>query len=72
MALALHQLKLRAFKKDYKWDFLKRVVSHCADYRVRHFFGKWKQFCKLEEIAETVNVSNHSFYRVFVFRPRET
>lgn len=38
MALALHQLKLRAAKKDYKWDFLKRITKHCADYRVRHFF----------------------------------
>ena len=59
MALALHQLKIRAFKKDYKYDFLKRVTRHCADYRIRHFFNKWRQYARLEDIAETVNTEGN-------------
>jgi len=54
-ALALHQLKLRAFKKDYKHKFLARVFKHASSYRLRHYFMKWEQFTKCEGIAETVN-----------------
>ena len=54
-ALALHQLKLRAFKKDFKYHFALRVFKHASSYRLRHYFQKWRQFNALEGIAETVN-----------------
>jgi len=55
LAQAMHQMRLRTEKKDFKEKFLKRMLTHVADYRRRHYFEKWRQFVKCSEIAETVN-----------------
>ena len=57
MALALHQLRMRGHKKEFKLKFMKRMLMHCAAYRTRYYFDRWKHCVKLEQIADTVNVS---------------
>lgn len=57
LALALHELKRRTMKKDYKRKFLKRMLMHCAERGLKECFEKWKNFANCEHIAEQVNVS---------------
>ncbi len=40
-AFAIHQLRIRTQKKDFKEKYLKRMLQHCATYRMRHYFQKW-------------------------------
>ncbi len=42
MADALLNLRNRAFKKDFKEKFLYKVFKHSLQYRMKHYFGKWK------------------------------
>ena len=56
-ALALHELKRRTMKRDFKNHFLKRMLMHSAERRLKEFFERWKNFAHCEHIAHTVNVS---------------
>ena len=56
MADALHTLKNRTFKKDFKQNFVRRAFNHVLTYRTRHYFGKWKHNVDREKLAEFVNV----------------
>jgi hypothetical protein len=55
MADALLTLKNRAFKRDFKESFLKRVFNHSLTYRMRHFFGKWKHNTERCMLADQIN-----------------
>ena len=57
IAFALHQLRNRTQKKNFKEKFLRRMLQHCATYRARHYLQKWKHQTDCYNIADTVNVS---------------
>ncbi|CDW85127.1 UNKNOWN [Stylonychia lemnae] len=48
-------LKIRGYKKQYKEQFLTRMLKHVLSYRIRHFFGKWKHNSDRLRLAETIN-----------------
>jgi len=52
---AFHELKTRAATKEYKEAFLRRCFKHALDYRVRHFFSKWKHNHERQQLADFVN-----------------
>ena len=56
MTDALLTLKNRAFKRDFKVKFLQRTFKHTLNYRIRHYFGKWKHNVERLCIAENINV----------------
>ena len=55
LALALHDIKRRTQKKDFKNRFLRRMFMHTAERKLRDFFERWKNFANCENIAHTVN-----------------
>jgi len=57
LATTLHSLRNRTQKKDFKTNYLKRMLQHCATYRARYYFNRWHHQKECEKIAETVNVS---------------
>ena len=59
MADTLLTLRNRAYKRDFKETFLRRVFNHSLTYRMRHFFGKWKHSNEKSKLAELVNVNIH-------------
>lgn len=67
-SVALHSLRMRTLKKDYKTHYLRRMLTHAGTYRTRHYFEKWAQKAKCEALADLVNVSYQSCNW---FRPRE-
>jgi len=58
LADALHSLKNRAYKRDFKEKFLQRAFKHSLMYRMRHYYGKWKHVNDKAKLAELVNVRN--------------
>ena len=54
-AMYLHQLKVRTARRDFKEKFLRRMLTHTAEYRKRHFFNKWKHCTKCMKISDKVN-----------------
>lgn len=55
MQSALYALKNRSQNKDFKEQFLRRALLHVAEYRVKHFFHKWKHNVDRIELAHIVN-----------------
>lgn len=53
---AFLNLKIRGYKKQFKQEFVTRMLKHVLLYRVRHFFGKWRHNSDRLKLAETVNV----------------
>ena len=45
-------LKIRGFKKEFKEQFVVRMLKHVYLYRMRHFFGKWKHNSDRTILAE--------------------
>ena len=56
-AQAMHAMKRRTMKKDFKRQFLKRMLTHSAQRRLLEYFERWKNFTNCQNIADTVNVS---------------
>lgn len=52
---ALYSLKNRSMNKDFKEKFLQRCLKHVVEYRIKHFFFKWKHCVEKMNLAETVN-----------------
>lgn len=52
---ALYSLKNRAQNKDFKERFLQRALRHVCEYRVKHFFHKWRHTVDRINLAEVVN-----------------
>jgi len=57
LADALHTLKNRAAKRDFKEKFLHRAFKHSYLYRMKHYFQKWKHNKERQDLADMVNVS---------------
>jgi hypothetical protein len=55
MQSALYSLKNRSMNKDFKERFLQRMLKHVAEYRIKHFFFKWKNCIEKIHLAELVN-----------------
>ena len=55
MQSALYSLRNRAQTKNYKERFLQRAMIHVAEYRVKHFFHKWRHNVDRMNLAELVN-----------------
>jgi len=55
MQSALYALKNRSQNKDFKERFLQRALMHVAEYRIKHFFHKWKHNVDRLELAHIVN-----------------
>jgi|TARA_B110001450_G_C17612331_1_gene477785 hypothetical protein len=55
MQSALYSLKNRSQNKDFKERFLQRALMHVAEYRIKHFFHKWKHNVDRLELAHIVN-----------------
>lgn len=55
--------------------FAQRMLQHCATYRMRYYWDRWKHTDKLERIADTVNVSqlraSDAFNRCVYYRLKE-
>jgi hypothetical protein len=41
--------------KHFKEKYLQRMLRHVVEYRVKHFFYKWKNCVEKIHLAETVN-----------------
>ena len=52
---ALYSLKNRTQNKDFKERFLQRMLMHVAEYRIKHFFNKWKHNVDRLNLAHVVN-----------------
>lgn len=55
MQSALYSLKNRSQNKDFKERFLQRTLMHVAEYRVKHFFHKWRHNVERLNLADLVN-----------------
>ena len=55
LASALHDMRMRTEKRDYKEKFLRRMLMHVGEYRKRFFFDKWKNCVSCQQISEAVN-----------------
>jgi len=55
MQSALYSLKNRSQNKDFKERFLQRALMHVAEYRIKHFFSKWRHNVDRVNLAEIVN-----------------
>ena len=55
MQSALYTLKNRSQNKDFKERFLQRALMHVAEYRIKHFFHKWRHNVDRLNLAELVN-----------------
>ena len=55
LASALHDMRMRTERRDYKEKFLRRMLMHVGEYRKRFFFDKWKNCMRCEQISEEVN-----------------
>ena len=42
LAAALHDMRMRTEKRDYKNKFLRRMLMHVGEYRKRYFWDRWK------------------------------
>lgn len=51
----LYSLKNRSQNKNFKEKFLQRTLRHVAEYRIKHFFYKWKHCVQKMELANIVN-----------------
>lgn len=52
---ALLTLKNRSFKRDFKEKFLLRTFKHSLQYRMCHFFSRWKHNHDRIVLAEKIN-----------------
>ena len=52
---ALYNLKNRSQNKDFKERFLQRCLKHVAEYRIKHFFHKWRHNVDRIGLAHIVN-----------------
>lgn len=52
---AIYSLKNRTQNKDFKERFLQRALMHVAEYRIKHFFQKWKHNVDRLNLAYIVN-----------------
>lgn len=52
---ALYALKNRSQNKDFKERFLQRTLMHVAEYRIKHFFHKWRHNVERLNLADLVN-----------------
>lgn len=55
MQSALYTLKNRSQNKDFKERFLQRALMHVAEYRIKHFFHKWRHNVERLALADLVN-----------------
>ena len=55
MQSALYSLKNRSQNKDFKERFLQRALMHVAEYRIKHFFHKWRHNVDRLQLAHIVN-----------------
>lgn len=55
MQSTLYALKNRSQNKDFKERFLQRALMHVCEYRIKHFFHKWKHTVDRVNLAEIVN-----------------
>lgn len=55
LASAMHDLRMRTEKRDYKDKFLRRLLMHVGEYRKRYFWDRWKNCVRCEQISEDVN-----------------
>ena len=55
LASALHDMRMRTERRDFKEKFLRRMLMHAGEYRKRYFFDRWKNCMKCEQISEEVN-----------------
>ena len=46
---------MRTARRDFKEKFLRRMLTHTAEYRTRHYFDKWKHCSRCIKIAAKVN-----------------
>jgi hypothetical protein len=52
---ALYNLKNRSQNKYFKERFLQRCLKHVAEYRIKHFFHKWRHNVDRIGLAHIVN-----------------
>lgn len=57
LSRTLHGLRIRANKRDFKFHFLRRMIQHSSNYRLRHYFLQWAHKANCEKVADDVNVS---------------
>ena len=55
MQNVLYSLNNRSQNKDFKERFLQRCLNHVAEYRIKHFFNKWKHNVDRQNLADLVN-----------------
>jgi hypothetical protein len=55
MQSVLYSLKNRSQNKNFKEKFLQRALMHVCEYRVKHFFHKWRHTVDRINLAEIVN-----------------
>ena len=52
-------LRVRAQKKNFKQEYMTRMLRHVLASRMRHFFWKWRHNSNRVALAEQVNVREY-------------